>query len=465
MTGTDQPREAMAGVIAKKLKPYPRMKDSCVEWLGEVPAHWEIWRTKFAFLRIVGGSTPSSNETRYWDRLGTGYVWVTPTDVSRTTRLKSSQRRLTQEGLDSCSAELLAAGSIVISSRAPVGNVSLVEVPFCTNQGCKALTPNWNKIDSLFALYLFKTLKAELQSLANGTTFTEISTNNLGNVMQPLPPLPEQTAIVRYLDYVDRRVRRLTRAKRKLVALLKEQKQAIIHRAVTRGLDPNAHMKDSGVEWLGEVPSHWKVRPLKTSISGLINGVWGSEPNGVEDFPCVRVADFDRKKLRVHSPIPTMRAISPSEHQGRMLKPGDLLLEKSGGGDQQKVGVVIFFDHDIEAVCSNFIARVSIKSEFNSEYLVFLHAALYAIGLNQKSIKQTTGIQNLDSTAYFAELVAFPPLPEQTAIAKYLDKVTADIDAAIDRTRRQIELLNEYRTRLIADVVTGKVKVPGISHD
>jgi len=275
----------------------------------------------------------------------------------------------------------------------------------------------------------------------------------------PIPPIPEQAAIVRYLDYVERRVRRFVRAKQKLIGLLEEQKQVIVHRAVTRGLDPDVPLKPSGVRWLGEVPEHWVVQRLGNSIIDCINGSWGSDSNGVDDLACVRVADFDRNSLRVRKPIPTMRAISPNERQKRMLQPGDLLLEKSGGGDQQPVGVVILFDHDVPAVCSNFVARMPVRENFDSLFLTFLHSALYSIKLNTRSIKQTTGIQNLDSTAYLSESVGFPPLPEQTAIVEYLDKATADIDAAITRARREIELLNEYRTRLIADVVTGKLDV------
>ena len=119
----------------------------------------------------------------------------------------------------------------------------------------------------------------------------------------------------------------------------------------------------------------------------------------------------------------------------------------------------MLFDHDIPAVCSNFVARMPVREGFDSTFLTFLHSVLYSIRLNMRSIKQTTGIQNLDSAAYLGEPVAFPPTSEQNTIAKHLDKATADSDAAIARARRQIELLQEYRTRLIADVVTGKLDV------
>ena len=126
---------------------------------------------------------------------------------------------------------------------------------------------------------------------------------------------------------------------------------------------PYPAMKPSGVEWLGEVPEHWDVRRLWASVHGCINGIWGNDPNGREDLPCVRVADFDRVRLRVRLAKPTLRAIAPGERSRRLLKKSDLLLQKSGGGKLQPVGVVMLYDHDAEAVCSNFVARMPVSAQ------------------------------------------------------------------------------------------------------
>ena len=273
------------------------------------------------------------------------------------------------------------------------------------------------------------------------------------------PPLPEQTAIALYFDHADRRIQRYIHAKQKRITLLHEARQAIIHRTVTRGLDPDVPLKPSGVDWLGDVPSHWEVRRLRDSVAGYIGGVWGSDPNALDDLPCVRVADFDRQRFRVHMDNPTLRAIAPNERRQRILDAGDLLLEKSGGGDLQPVGVVMLYDHDVPAVCSNFIARLRAREGYDPVFLTFLHSTLYALRLNVRSIKQTTGIQNLDTSAYLGERVCFPPLPEQRAIVTHLDQATGAIDAAIDTAHRQTELMHEYRTSLIAHVVTGKLDV------
>ena len=219
-------------------------------------------------------------------------------------------------------------------------------------------------------------------------------------------------------------------------------------------LKPYPAMKDSGVEWLGAVPQHWEVHRLGTSVHGCINGIWGNDPNGREDLPCVRVADFDRARLRVRLAKPTLRAVAPGERKRRLLKKSDLLLEKSGGGNLQPVGVVMLYDHDVEAVCSNFVARMPVSTRCNSSYLTYLHSHLYAIRLNVRSIKQTTGIQNLDSSSYLGEPVAFPPLSEQAAIVRFLDHADRRIRRYIRTKRKLIMLLEEQKQAIIHRAVT-----------
>ena len=310
-----------------------------------------------------------------------------------------------------------------------------------------------------------KSVAYQFHVRARGVTRYGLTHVGIQSVRIPLPPLSEQRAIVRYLDYVDRRIRRYLSAKQRLIDLLEEEKQAIINQAVTRGPDPNVRLKPSGVEWLGDLPEHWAVERLSTSVESQINGVWGSDPDGTDDLPCIRVADFDRRNHRIRTDKLTLRSVKPSERSGRILSKGHLLLEKSGGGEQQPVGTVMLYDHDFQAVCSNFVGRIVLRESYDPTYQTYLHATLYAIGVNKRSIKQTTGIQNIDASSYLSELVRVPPPNELAAIVRYLDKATSDIEAAIARARRQIELVQEYRTRLIADVVTGKLDVREAAED
>jgi len=221
-----------------------------------------------------------------------------------------------------------------------------------------------------------------------------------------------------------------------------------------RKFEPYPAYKDSGVEWLGEIPTHWDLKRLRSTITDCLNGVWGEEPNGINDIACVRVADFDRIALRVNMVEPTLRSIDKAVIHTRGLHAGDLLLEKSGGGENQPVGAVVLYDNNRLAVCSNFIARVTVPSTHNSRFLTYLHAALYALRINTRHIKQSTGIQNLDSSSYFGETVGLPAGNEQRAIATFLDRETTRIDALVAKKERLIELLQEKRTSLITQAVT-----------
>lgn len=193
---------------------------------------------------------------------------------------------------------------------------------------------------------------------------------------------------------------------------------------------------------------------LKHTVTGCQNGLWGDEPQGGgDDRICVRVADLDRVKLRVTLDDATWRSIPLADCRGRLLQPGNLLLEKSGGGELQPVGVVVLYDHPAPAVCSNFLARMPVASGFDAAYLCYLHAALYRYGLNARSIKQTTGIQNLDSDSYLAEVVRVPPLAEQREIARWLDRQTGTLAALEAKHTNLMALLREKRLAIVSRAV------------
>ncbi len=281
-----------------------------------------------------------------------------------------------------------------------------------------------------------------------------------------VPPREEQEAIAAFLDGETAKIDELVGEQQRLMELLKEKRQAVISHAVTKGLNPDAPMKPSGVEWLGEVPAHWKLDRLKRSTSGVKNGVWGDEPQeDTCDIPCVRVADFDRTRLEVVLNEPTIRNVPESDRVGRTLERGDLLLEKSGGGESQPVGCVVLYNDSLPAVCSNFVARVTLADGMNASFWRYTHAAAYAARVNTRSIKQTSGIQNLDAGQYLDERVGFPPSHEQEAISTFLDHETAEIDVLVAEQQRSMELLLERRSALISAAVTGQIDVRHLAQE
>ena len=215
--------------------------------------------------------------------------------------------------------------------------------------------------------------------------------------------------------------------------------------------------KPSGIEWLVDIPEHWKVNRLKNITAKSIGGVWGDEPNeDGKDTVVVRVADFDRDKASIiDSEEFTYRAISEHHLLDRKLNKNDILLEKSGGGEKQLVGKAVIFDKDFDAVCANFIQKVEIIERFDKRFVLHVLTSIYDGRINFPYVNQTTGIQNLDITAFFNHCIAYPEFKEeQTAIANYLDEKTTKLDQLISNKKAQIDRLKEIRQIEINTAVT-----------
>ena len=231
---------------------------------------------------------------------------------------------------------------------------------------------------------------------------------------------------------------------------------------------PYSKMKPSGVDWLGKIPDEWEAKRLRYYFDYHAGGVWGDEENGNgNNMICFRVADFDFDHLGLAENDLTVRNIPENQHS-RILEKGDILLEKSGGGEKQTVGRAVRFDKDVRAVCSNFIEKLTPLKTHDSKFISYLMGVLYFETINTRSIKQTTGIQNLDLYSYLCEVVPFPSKEAQKAIADFLDRETAKIDGVVAKKQKLIELLKEKRQALITHAVTkgldpkAKMKPSGI---
>lgn len=231
---TEQKLRIIDQAVTRGLDATVALKPSGTEWLGEIPKHWDTLKLKFATKQIVGGSTPKSDEPSYWDG---GVVWVTPRDISKSDSLNSSQRTISTAGLRSCSTSLVPPGSIIITSRAPVGNVAIARVELCTNQGCKAIVPKPATAISDYLYLLLLRMKERLQILANGTTFAEIGATTLANEFIPVPPVKEQEAICRWIsDECQPLDEAIQRAKDE-IDLIREYRDRLIADVVTGQVD------------------------------------------------------------------------------------------------------------------------------------------------------------------------------------------------------------------------------------
>ena len=435
-----------------RYKRYERYKDSGVEWIGEIPEHWGVKPLKRVF-KIINGGTPSSSEESYWNG---EIVWVTPNDLSKLTEacIVDSERKITQDGLHNCSARIVPKGSIVISTRAPIGYVAIAGVPLCTNQGCKSLVAI-NKVNPKYFYYWMHSISFYLNVLGQGTTFIELSNSSLSMVELLTPSINEQKAIANFLDQKTAVIDDLIADKEKFIELLQEKRQAIITEAVTKGLNPNVRLKDSGIEWIGEIPEHWRIVRLKfLKTSPFQYGA--NEPAEMDDPQLpryIRITDINEKgDLRED----TFKSLSWESAQPYLLKDGDILFARSGA----TVGKTFMYRGELGPACyAGYLIRFKPdKSKVNSYYIYYYTLSkVYEEWIKQNIIQAT--IQNVSAEKYGNLQVPLPPLEEQKGIVKYLNDKIEEIDILVESIYVQIQKLKEYRQSLISEAVTGKIDV------
>ena len=445
------------------LKPYPARKDSGLEWLGEVPEHWEIQRLKNVAEMRISNVDKHAKEGEYPVRL-CNYV-----DVYKNDHISPSMlfMRATATA-DEIARFRLTPGDVLITKDSEAWDD--IGVPALVVESADDLVSGYHlallrPVGTLNGGYLLRALQSrsigcQFHVQANGVTRYGLSHAAIQSVWLPLPPLSEQTSISHFLDYVDRRIRRYIRAKEKLIGLLDEQKQAIIHQAVTGQVDvrtsqPYPAYKDSSVEWLGQVPEHWEVIPFKRRV-------------GFQEGPGIMAADFRE------SGIPLLRISCLREELATLngcnyldpemvalrwnhfaIRRGDYLLSASAS-----TGEVSLATADIVgAIPYTGIIRLWGRSQ----KAIMEYVRLFMIsGLFQDQIyraKSGVGIEHFGPKHLNRMIITLPSVAEQEAIVGVCQETIAPLAGAIAGARREVALLREYRTRLIADVVTGKLDV------
>ena len=245
------------------MKRYPKYKESGVEFIGEIPAHWEA-RKLGQVSTIFKGGTPKRNVDKYFQG---DLPWARPVDVTAlqgALYIDDTEIHISEEALGNSGARRLPPGTVLLTSRATIGETAITTVPMATNQGFANFVCNEGLLN-IYLVYYLQAIKDLLISLGSGTTFLEVTKGTLVGVKIPLPPLSEQTQIANFLDRKTGQIDELIRIKERRIELLQEQRTALINQAVTKGLDPNVEMKPSGVEWIGEIPAHWEVKQIKVN--------------------------------------------------------------------------------------------------------------------------------------------------------------------------------------------------------
>ena len=436
------------------LHPYPAYRPSGVPWLDDVPAHWEVPRLKDVGYLKSGAGFPHSHQ----GNLSAEFPFFKVGDmaVSGNERLMQVWKHtVSSDTVNILGAHVFLPDTIVF---AKVGAALLLNKrrvltrPSCIDNNMMGFLPRGHSTEWMCHWLSI----VDFRMVVNPGAVPSVNEAQLEVLPVLVPPLPEQRAIVRYLDYVDRRIRRYVDAKRKLIALLEEEKQTVVNRAVTRGLDPNVRLKPSGVDWLGDVPVHWDRCRLRNVVSVVTTGSRGWSSFASDTGPLfIRVANLNRGSLQLRFDD-TVRLNLPetSEVTRTRIQASDLLVSVTA-----YIGSVGLAPEGLEeAYVSQHVARCQPLPGSSSRWLGYV--LLSTVGQTHGQLSLYGGTKDglsLDDVKNYQILL--PPLTEQAAIVEYIDKSTVDIDSAIARARRQIELLQEYRTRLVADVVTGKLDI------
>jgi type I restriction enzyme, S subunit len=430
------------------LIPHVAYRDSGVPWLGTLPVGWEAVSVR-RVCRVFAGATPSRATPDYW--LDGTIPWLASGDVNAR-RITGASQFITDAGFAASSTKWIRPGSLVVALAGQgktKGMVATVEFPATCNQSLGVLEPDPKRSDYRFLAYYLETRYFDLRGLVGDGIRDGLNLDHLKAIPTPLPPLEEQLAIVRFLDHADRRIRRYIAARRKLIALLNEQKQAVIHRAVTRGSDPNVCLRPSGVEWLGAVPKHWEVRRAKL----LFREVDIRSTAGTETLLSLRMY----QGLVPHIDVSTVPITAQALVGFKKVAPGQLVMNR------MRAAISMFGIARQPGLVSPDYAVFEALGSVNSEYYLRLFKTR-AVGtifrLESKGLGTgSSGFMRLYTDRFGTIKLPVPPREEQDLIVRGLAAETQEIDRTEDRVNREISFLGEYRTRLISDVVTGKLDV------
>jgi type I restriction enzyme S subunit len=432
------------------LKPYSEYKESGLPWLGQVPEHWEVKRLG-ALLCERGEKNDQGQVTDVLSLLRERGV-IPYGEKGRVGNKKSE---------DITRYKVVCSDDIVVNCmNVIIGSVGLSRYTGCLSPVYYVLTKRFEEDNPRYlnAYFQTKPFQESLVRIGNGILShrMRIPMELLKCELFPRPPADEQAAIVRFLDHATRRLERAILAKRKVIALLGEQRRAIIHRAVTRGLDPSVPLKPSGIPWLGDIPQHWEL----WRVSRFARVGNGSTPSRGQptfwnggSYPWLNSSQINRGRIDSADQFVTPTALR--ECHLPKVPAGSVLVAITGQGKTRGKSAVL----DIEATINQHIAYITPRAPVASPE--FIHLALTAAYTQLRAISDdsgsTKGALTCEDLKRFK--LAFPPREEQDLLLKKILTETGDLNTAISRLEREIELLREYRTRLVADVVTGKLDV------
>ena len=432
---------------------YPTYKPSGTSSLGDVPEHWDVVQ-----LGRIGVFSKGSGGTKD-DEVPTGIPCVRYGDLYTTHKYFITQARSFIAPKKATQYTKIQRGDILFPTSGEtiedIGRsaANLIDSPVCCG-GDLIIFRSTVPVEPRFAGYALDCPHSQDQKsrMGRGVSIMHIYSNQLKYLWLALPPLDEQGAIVRYLDDADQRIFAYVSAKETLIHLLEEMRQAVMQQAVTRGLDPSVPLKPSGVEWLGDVPGHWTIGRLK-AVAQIRYGLGQPPKESETGLPLIRATNVSRGHI-VEKDLLHVDPHDVPAGRDAFLREKEIIVVRSGAYTadsaiipERYTGSVTGYDMvvTVTEAMPEFVAAALLSKYLRDDQLIIASSRAAQPHLNAEELGSA--------------VLLLPPLSEQSSIVQHLHKANSDINKAIDRARRQINLMNEYRTRLIADVVTGKLNV------
>lgn len=407
-------------------------------------------------FRIVNGGTPASDD-RFW---GGDIVWVTPADLASVdgSAARRSSRTLTREGLTSGST-LVPTGSLVLSTRAPIGYVARSEVQLATNQGCKSLVPAVT-LDTRYFQYVLLGARATLQASGNGTTFMELAGSVLGRIRVPTPPPQQQKRIADYIDAETVRIDELVAEQEQQLRLIAERRHSLISTAAKARVGRSPSQLHEALQAL---PQGWRLVPLR-SVASIQSGLTlGKTYDGpLEERPYLRVANVQDGSVDL-SEVSTIE-VPRSVALGCELRAGDVLMTE--GGDNDKLGRGTVWQSQIQGCLhqNHIFAVRPDRALLRPRYLALLTASSWGRAYFMATAHQTTNLAATNRAKVGRFPVPLPPLEEQDELLVTIDEELTQLDLIETELARQVSLLRERRQALITHAVTHGIEgLPGVA--
>lgn len=433
------------------LRPYAEYRASSGAWFGEVPSHWSVLPNRAVFTEVKDRNHPHEELLSVTIRRG----------VIRQQILFEGSSKKDSSNLDKSAYKLVRPGDLSYNKmRAWQGAIGASTLRGIVSPAYVVMRPRTDDCVPEYLHHLYRTplfaKEAERWSYGITSDMWSLRPEHFKMIYTPLPPPAEQAAIVRFLSWANGRLDRAIRAKRKVIALLNEQKQAIIHRAVTRGFDPAVLLKPSGIPWVGDAPVHWSIEPLKRLIQSRTTISYGIVQPGEHlegGVAFLQTTNISGSSLSAQQLQRTSVAIAAAYPRTR-LTTGDVIL-----GIRASIGAAHVVPSEFEGMnLSRGIARIVPNDELSSDYLVLFLRSRAAAGY-WDYVRQGTTFNEVAISAVRLLPVLLPPRSEQADIVAEANRRSKPVDAAISRLEHEMDLLREYSLTIVADVVTGKLDV------